>query len=67
MIETDAPFLIPRDLGAPGNRGRSGRNEPRYLTHIAAFIARTLGKDPEQLAAETFANTQRFFRKIRSA
>jgi TatD DNase family protein len=56
MLETDAPFLIPRDLPRPG-----GRNEPKYLSHIAAVIARYLGKTPELLAEETFANTRRFF------
>ncbi|GHU99797.1 preprotein translocase subunit TatD [Spirochaetia bacterium] len=66
MIETDAPFLLPRDLsgGTPahGSRpGRSGRNEPRFLPHIARVIAGHLGKDAEILAAETIANTRRFF------
>jgi TatD DNase family protein len=59
MIETDAPFLIPRDLDR--RNGRSGRNEPKYLPHIAEAIARHLGKTPEALAEETFANTRRFF------
>ncbi|MDR2160011.1 MAG: TatD family hydrolase [Treponema sp.] len=45
----------------PGPAGRSGRNESAYLVHIAEFAARILGKDPETLAAETRANTLRFF------
>jgi TatD DNase family protein len=62
LLETDAPFLIPRDLGPRRERsGRSGRNEPKYLPHIAAVVARCLGKDPEQVAAETYANSRRFF------
>jgi TatD DNase family protein len=60
MIETDAPYLIPRDLGKR-SASRSGRNEPRFLPHIAAVIAGHLGKEPEQLAAETFANSLNFF------
>jgi TatD DNase family protein len=63
MVETDAPFLLPRDL-PNAERGQSGgrsRNEPRHLPHIAGLIAAKLGKDAEQLAAETFANTRRFF------
>ncbi|MDR2020042.1 MAG: TatD family hydrolase [Treponema sp.] len=56
MIETDAPFLIPRDMPRSGSR-----NEPKYLPHIAAVTARHLGKTPELLAEETFANTRRFF------
>jgi TatD DNase family protein len=58
LLETDAPYLMPRNL--PGNK-RNGRNEPRYLVHIAAFIAGVLDKDPETLAAETSANSRRFF------
>jgi TatD DNase family protein len=58
LLETDAPYLTPRNL--PGNR-RRGRNEPAYLVHIAAFIAGALGKDPETLAAETRSNSLRFF------
>jgi TatD DNase family protein len=58
LLETDAPYLIPRNLR--GNK-RNGRNEPRYLVHIAACIAEACGKDPETLAAETSANSRRFF------
>ncbi|MDR2848497.1 MAG: TatD family hydrolase [Bacteroidales bacterium] len=55
MIETDAPFLAPRDMG------NIQRNEPKYLPHIAEVIARHLKKTTEQTAAETYANTCRFF------
>jgi TatD DNase family protein len=58
LLETDAPYLRPRNM--PG-RARSGRNEPANLVHIAAFVAGILGKDAETLAAETFANSRRFF------
>jgi TatD DNase family protein len=60
MLETDAPYLIPRSLPKSPSAQR-GRNEPRFLPHIAKTIAARLGKDPEQLARETFANTCRFF------
>jgi TatD DNase family protein len=67
MVETDAPYLLPRDMnaarsgggGTPG--GKSGRNEPRFLPHIVRVCAGHLGKDAEQLAAETRRNTLRFF------
>jgi TatD DNase family protein len=59
LIETDAPFLLPRDLG---EKVRGGRNEPRFLRHIAHTIARCLKKDEEQLVRETRENTRRFFR-----
>jgi TatD DNase family protein len=59
LIETDAPFLLPRDLG---EKVKGGRNEPRFLRHIARVIAQCLGKDEDQLARETRENTCRFFR-----
>jgi len=58
MIETDAPYLLPRSLcPKPKNR----RNEPKYLPHIGQYIAGILEKPVEQLALETFENTKRFF------
>jgi TatD DNase family protein len=60
LLETDAPYLMPRNLPR-SVRGKSGRNEPCFLSHIAAFIAETLGKTPDQLAAETSANAARLF------
>ena len=58
MIETDAPYLLPRSLKPkPKNR----RNEPQYLPHIGEYIANILNKSTEQFAKETFENTQRFF------
>lgn len=58
MVETDAPYLLPRDLRPkPKNR----RNEPAYLPHIVATIARALGDTPEALAAATTATARRFF------
>ncbi|MDR2785566.1 MAG: TatD family hydrolase [Treponema sp.] len=62
LVETDAPFLVPRDLPREsGAGGKGGRNEPRYLPHIVRAIAAATGKDAERLAAETFAATRRFF------
>jgi TatD DNase family protein len=58
LLETDAPYLMPRNM--PGKKP-NGRNESAYLVHIAAFIAGILGMDAETLAAETFANSRRFF------
>lgn len=58
MIETDAPFLTPRNLD---ERPKSGRNEPRFLPHILDEIAYCLDEDPEELAEQTYLNTVRFF------
>jgi TatD DNase family protein len=62
LLETDAPYLLPRNL--PRNlRGKSGRNEPCFLPHIAACVAAMVGKTPDQLAEETSANAQRLWGK----
>ncbi|MGF1867295.1 3'-5' ssDNA/RNA exonuclease TatD [Enterovibrio norvegicus] len=59
MIETDAPYLLPRDL-AP--KPKSRRNEPCYLPHIANEIATLRQQDTEQLITITTQNSRRFFR-----
>lgn len=58
MIETDAPYLLPRDLNP---KPRSRRNEPRYLAHIAHTIATARGESVGEVAAYTTANAVRFF------
>ena len=58
MIETDAPYLMPRDLQP---KPKSTRNEPCHLAHIGRVIAGLRGIDYETLAQETTANARRFF------
>lgn len=58
MIETDAPYLLPRTL-RPMPKDR--RNEPAFLAHIAAEVARDRGEDVEATARATTATAQRFF------
>lgn len=58
LLETDAPYLLPRDL-SPAPRDR--RNEPAFLPHIAARAAALLGVEPEALAAASTANAERLF------
>ena len=59
MIETDAPYLLPRTLSpAPKDR----RNEPAFLPHILAELARDRGEDPAATAAATTATAEAFFR-----
>ena len=58
LIETDAPYLLPRDLEP---RPKTRRNEPRHLAHILRTIAATLGEEPGEVAARTAANAGRFF------
>lgn len=58
MIETDAPYLLPRSLKPlPPTR----RNEPAFLPEVAATIARARGESVEALAASSVAATTRFF------
>ena len=49
LIETDSPYLTP----VP-HRGK--RNEPAYVTHVAAGVAAILGQPVEEVARRTFAN-----------
>jgi len=57
MVETDAPFLLPRDL-----RGASGRrNEPCYLPHVAASVARYAGRSEADVRRDTTATASRLF------
>ncbi|WP_395373758.1 TatD family hydrolase [Marinicella sp. W31] len=58
MIETDSPYLLPRNLKP---KPKSRRNEPKYLPHIAAFIADLYGISVEQLTTETTEASRAFF------
>lgn len=59
MIETDAPFLTPRDLK---EKPADGRNEPAFLPHILQTVARCIGKPAEEVAKETTEPAAEFFR-----
>ena len=59
MIETDAPYLLPRTVRpAPSHR----RNEPMYLAHIVEELARDRGEEVEVTASSTVATAREFFR-----
>ena len=58
MIETDAPYLMPRDLP---QSPKSRRNEPCHLPHIGREIASLRNQSYERLAELTTRNTERFF------
>ncbi|MFT5173171.1 MAG: TatD DNase family protein [Gammaproteobacteria bacterium] len=58
MVETDSPYLLPRDLRPkPKNR----RNEPMYLAHVLRQVAAGRGQDPVECAAQTTATARAFF------
>jgi TatD DNase family protein len=58
LIETDAPYLLPRDLTP---KPKSRRNEPCYLPHIAATVAGLRGESLESIAGATTRNAEMLF------
>jgi TatD DNase family protein len=58
-LETDAPYLLPRDLQP---RPASRRNEPMHLAHIARVVAQARGETVEELSAAATAASRALFR-----
>jgi TatD DNase family protein len=58
LIETDAPYLLPRDLTP---KPKSRRNEPAFLTQVLNAIAHCRGAMPESIVVATTANARRLF------
>lgn len=58
MLETDAPYLLPRDLRP---RPKSRRNEPMHLAHILAVVAGCTAVTTQVLAAATTRTARSFF------
>lgn len=58
MLETDAPYLLPRTLRP---KPKSGHNEPAYLTEVLREVARHRGESEADLAAHTSACARAFF------
>ena len=59
MVETDAPYLLPRTL-KPMPKDR--RNEPAFLPHIVEELARDRGETVAVTAANATATARAFFR-----
>ncbi len=58
MVETDAPYLLPRTVKpAPSHR----RNEPMYLAYIVEELAKDRGEAVADTAAATTATARAFF------
>ncbi len=55
MVETDCPYLAPVPF-------RGKRCEPAHTRHTAEFIAQLRGQPIAELAAETTATAEKFFR-----
>jgi TatD DNase family protein len=58
LVETDAPYLAPLP-----HRGK--RNEPAFVAHTAAVVAKLKNVELERLADATTDNFFRLFKKAR--
>ena len=58
MLETDAPYLLPRTLRP---RPATRRNEPMWLPHIAERVAAARGQTLAELARQTTACARELF------
>jgi len=58
LLETDGPYLLPRDLSP---KPPSRRNEPAYLPHIAEVVARARGESVATLARSSTDATRKLF------
>tara|TARA_A100001388_G_scaffold61018_1_gene42302 strand:+ start:25 stop:813 length:789 start_codon:yes stop_codon:yes gene_type:complete len=60
MIETDCPYLIPKNLE---EKPKNNRNEPTYLNHIANEIAALMKEDINDIREKTYKTSLSFFQK----
>ena len=58
LLETDAPYLVPRDLP---EKLPARRNEPKVLPHVLARVARLMGRDEAEVAAAATCNAEALF------
>lgn len=59
MLESDAPYLLPRSLRP---KPKNGRNEPAYLTEVLREVALHREETPKDLANHSTACSRAFFR-----
>ena len=63
MIETDAPYLMPRDLPESISAElQERRNEPFVLPHVCSALARYKDETPAEVAKQTTAAARQFFK-----
>ena len=60
MIETDCPYLIPKNLQ---NKPKNNRNEPNNLNHIVKEICILMNIEESLLRERSFQNTINFFNR----
>ena len=56
MIETDSPYLLPKNLKVKGRR-----NEPKFIVEVAKKISELQKKDLNVVTKILFSNSLRFF------
>jgi TatD DNase family protein len=61
LIETDAPYLMPKHLE---KELKSRRNEPKYIREIAEFISHHKGIKIESFADITKSNSEKLFGRL---
>jgi TatD DNase family protein len=61
LLETDAPYLLPRTLSP---RPRSRRNEPAHLAEVNRVVAECMRQPVEAVAAASSRNAERLFRLV---
>ncbi|MBC8227619.1 MAG: TatD family hydrolase [Gammaproteobacteria bacterium] len=61
LIETDAPYLMPKELE---KKLKTRRNEPKYIREIAEFISNQKGIEVEDLANIAKNNTENLFGRL---
>lgn len=59
LLETDAPYLLPRDMRP---RPATRRNEPCFLPHIVQQVAALRGVDADELGEQCDRNARELFR-----
>lgn len=59
MIETDAPYLLPRNMN---KKPKDRTNRPAFLPWVLKEISGHTGRSELDLARQTYDNTRRFFR-----
>ena len=58
LIETDAPYLLPRTVRP---RPKTRRNEPMYLREVVRVVAEARGQSEDHIARVTTENARSFF------
>jgi TatD DNase family protein len=58
MLETDAPFLTPRNIFP---KPKAGRNEPSFLIHVLKAVADSLQLTVGEVAVATTKAAKNFF------